>query len=114
MPLAEAPIYKTCREGNKLMTIKQRQFFAKVITVPWCGCWIWDGHIDKDGYGHAGGGWRAARVAYKLFVGPILPGYEIAHKYCCSSRGCVNPEHLIMLSFREHKRYDGGYPRRKQ
>jgi hypothetical protein len=72
------------------------------------GCWLWDGQVDREGYGRfkVSGRRRAAhRVAYELMIGPIGSGLEIDHvchtrdETCdggsaCLHRRCVNPEHL--------------------
>ena len=62
------------------------------------GCWVWNGTINRGGYGVLTVGGRcgakkyAHRVAYELFVGPIPKGKELDH--LCRNRWCVNPSHL--------------------
>ena len=59
-------------------------------------CWIWCGYTDKEGYGeikYRGKKYRAIRVSYASFIGPITAGNEIDH-ICLGSSGCVNPRHL--------------------
>lgn len=63
-------------------------------------CWIWQGHVDKSGYGvaHATrpsgkrGPARAHRVIYEALVGPIPEGKLLMHS--CDNPPCVNPAHL--------------------
>lgn len=62
---------------------------------PNSGCWLWIGHITKDGYGAVGEGGRSHlvhRVLYRLLVGPIPPGRELDH--LCRVRRCGNPRHV--------------------
>ena len=60
-----------------------------------CGCWIWTGLKDKDGYGlmpYAKKVWRANIVALKL-DGREPPRGEYAC-HTCDTPACVNPAHL--------------------
>lgn len=63
-------------------------------------CWLWTGAINHNGYGiFAVEGKRVARahrVAYELRVGPIPVGLHLDHveERGCTSRACVNPNHL--------------------
>ena len=65
------------------------------IPVPESGCWLWDGFIRLDGYGHLRSLNKkvlAHRAAYIAFMGTIPEGYIVRHK--CDTRQCVNPNHL--------------------
>ena len=87
------------------LTVDER-FMRFVAVDEDSGCWLWQGHIQKYGYGHFGwkhadGRWgprRAHRVAYELFVGPIPDGLTIDH--LCGVRHCVNPAHLRAVTQR--------------
>lgn len=64
-------------------------------------CWLWTGSKDRAGYGRFSvsaslRAQSAARVSYELFVGPIPEGMTIDHVAArgCTSRACVNPQHL--------------------
>lgn len=67
-------------------------------------CWIFTGTLNYAGYGvlHAnldGAGsrqWRAHRLAYELWVGPIPKDLTIDHVRGrgCINRSCCNPSHL--------------------
>lgn len=58
-------------------------------------CWQWQGHCDVDGYAEVkwrGKKYRAARIAYAAYKGPIIAGTDIDH--LCNNRTCINPAHL--------------------
>jgi len=63
-------------------------------------CWIWDGWIDRLGYGGIGGGntkhIKAHRFFYEHHRESIPEGMTIDH--LCRNRRCVNPEHLEVVS----------------
>ena len=68
---------------------------AKSMPVPWSGCHIWLGGLDKDGYGQAhmnNRNIRAHRLSFLLANGSIPNGAVIMHT--CDTPSCVNPDHL--------------------
>jgi len=74
-----------------LTQIQVRQFSAENEQ----GCWVWQRHTDKDGYGK----WRgngAHRFAHVAFIGEIPPGLQIDH--LCRNRACVNPWHMEVVT----------------
>ena len=78
-------------------------FLAKVIRPDSGGCWIWNGFLEKNGYGKFSHGGRrewAHRCSYRLFVGDIPPGRELDH--LCGNPSCVNPAHLEAVTHREN------------
>ena len=79
------------------------------------GCWIWTGHIERNGYGkitlYKRGFW-AHRAAYELLVGPIPEDDELDHRHdLCGDRACVKvvpdgygPAHLEPVTGVENRR----------
>jgi hypothetical protein len=85
--------------------VPPEQRFAKKYRVDTkTGCWVWttalmaNGYAQfrwsksKNGYGH--------RFAYEHFVGPI-PEERVLH-HTCGNKACVNPDHLQVVTQREH------------
>lgn len=75
------------------------RFWAKVSPEPTTGCWLWFGSTSKLGYGHvsvAGKLRPSHRACYEALIGDVPPGLELDHvrDRGCSSRACVNPDHL--------------------
>jgi len=62
-----------------------------------CGCWLWTGYRDKDGYGTItidGRPIRAHRLAYEINKGEIPRKTLVCHS--CDTPSCVNPDHLFL------------------
>jgi HNH endonuclease len=74
-------------------------------------CWLWDGPLDKDGYGTfylRRTNRRAHRVAWWNANGPIPDGHVVNHK--CRHRSCVNPQHLEVTTVAENVHRDSVSP----
>lgn len=72
-----------------------REELLKKIIIDDNGCWLWQGFVHVNGYGHghhAQRKYRIHRLAYELFVGAIPEGMYVLHS--CDVRRCCNPDHL--------------------
>lgn len=78
-------------------------FMEKIYFEPNCGCWLWGGSTNYDGYGRVTINRRvrsAHRVAYAVFKGPVPSNLEVDHR--CFTRCCVNPDHLTLATRSEN------------
>jgi hypothetical protein len=85
-----------------------KEFFSKVEISwerSWDGtpCWEWTAALNR-GYGryHYVG---AHRYSYEFYRGTIPRGLELHH--CCENKACVNPDHLALVTPKEHTTIDG-------
>jgi len=78
------------------------RFLAKIEFNGKKACWRWRGAASKGGYGSFGRNptWKAHRLAYTIFIGPIPKGLTLDH--LCRNRTCVNPLHLEPVTQREN------------
>ena len=78
----------------------RERFERRIMPLPWSGCWIWLGGVDKGGYGRIGvGGWHGPnilthRASWEIYKGEIPVGMCVLHK--CDTPPCCNPEHLFL------------------
>lgn len=59
------------------------------------GCRLWQGKLDKDGYGFHGRS-RAHIVLWEAEHGPVPEGFELEHR--CRRRNCVALHHLEVVT----------------
>ena len=81
---------------------EEARFKAKTVATP-TGCWLWQGPLDRDGYGSfyfRRFNRRAHRVGWFLANGPIAQGLVVNHT--CRNRHCVNPQHLQLVTASEN------------
>lgn len=77
--------------------ITKERIERSIERIPFSGCWIWTGCIQKKGYGHIfhqGTVKKAHRLSYEAWCGTIPPEMQVLHR--CDIPSCVNPEHLFL------------------
>lgn len=84
------------------MSVETR-FWNKVVIST--GCWEWLGRHDRDGYSRFGSG-LAHRFVLGLVGRSVPTGLTVDH--LCRNRGCVNPDHLDVVSLQENIRRGEG------
>lgn len=92
--------------------ILEPRFWDKVTKTR--ECWNWIGSTRYRGYGEFWTGNHtvpAHRVAYEWFVAPIPKGFTVDH--ICRNTGCVNPDHLRVMTLSDNCRLGNRYAFRK-
>ncbi len=70
---------------------------AGISPEPNSGCWLWVGHVDREGYAALslrGRFVNGHRVMWEWRHGPISNGLHVCHK--CDVPSCLNPDHLFL------------------
>ena len=94
------------------------RFWAKVMTEPNTGCWLWTGHTTSAGFGHLRtdtGHVATHRLAFAAFVGSREDfGSKVFQS--CGEKSCCNPDHLYAKPVRNRARtreYQNAWQRKK-
>ena len=90
-------VRKWKRKRKRVRSLQER-FESFYIPEPNSGCWLWEGRVDRRGYGRLkeiGRKFLAAhRLSWTLHRSEIPPGMYVLHK--CDTPLCVNPDHLFL------------------
>ncbi len=68
-------------------------------------CWLWQGYVNKDGYGEYKSEFLTTRLAHRISFGldqGHLPDLPLDH--LCRHRHCVNPDHLEAVTSKVNTR----------
>lgn len=100
------------RWGDPLGGRRARTFAEsfEIHVVRGDGCWEWNGSKYITGYTKITSGRKQAlghRWAFEHYRGPIPDGMVIDH--LCRNRGCVNPDHMEVVTNEENLRRGAGY-----
>lgn len=76
------------------------EFHARICVGYGGSCWMWTGIVTRYGYGkfcpNPTARVPAHRFAYRLLKGPLPT--DLALDHLCRNRGCVNPDHLEVVT----------------
>ncbi len=76
---------------------KEKIYIIQRVKIEKNGCWEWQLALAPDGTGLAtykNKHWRASRLSYFVFKGPIPEGMLVCHT--CDNPSCCNPDHLFL------------------
>lgn len=98
-----------CMPGHKVIAEDWWELPDYVVDEA-SGCWNWTGRLSTTGHGMARRFFKskqplAHRAMYEERVGPI-PRDKILH-HTCFNPGCVNPDHLSLVTRSAHNRIHG-------
>ena len=108
-PRWEPAVQRDGYDGTLLRLGDLPKWLLRMTEPRWdCGCLVWRGRTDDDGYGRAGGK-LVHREAWKALIGPIRDGMTLDHRHDlgCRSPACWAPWHLEEVTEAENLRRAG-------
>lgn len=96
----------TAARRSAMFNPKALRRFLSSFIISETGCWIWTKNIfpgPRSGYALFsvnGKPITGHRWSYLNFCGPLPAEMILHHK--CSNRRCVNPQHLVLTTKKEH------------
>jgi hypothetical protein len=79
------------------------EHFRQRIVIRSNGCWLWQGEINRNGYGRCwfeGGRYMIHKWVWKLMGRPLENKQVLDHG--CSTRNCCNPTHISNVTQRHN------------
>jgi hypothetical protein len=90
-------IAQRARDSAKRTPLAAR-LLRNTMPVTECGCWIWLGCLNRQGYGSIGDEnykpQLVHRMSWQVFRGPIPDELHVLH--ACDVPSCINPDHLFL------------------
>ena len=99
--------YKRRKLGLSPKRVSLQERFMQKVSISTDGCWEWQASKNL-GYGkfkYKGEMRLAHRVSYEIFIKEIPSGLVVDH--ICYNRGCVNPDHLQLLTVKQNSSRGG-------